>query len=162
MAQTLYKRQKFHYLVQVVKGTTTSLLGRGACVHLGFIACIITVEAHSVPEPGIGSLKGDPVKIVLKEYAQPYGVSTARPVPIPLMPRVKAELQRMEHKGVISIVSEPTEWCAPIVPIFKQSENVRICVDLKHVNESTVQPKFVIPMKKDILSKLSNGTVFSS
>ena len=62
---------KFHYLVQVVKGTTTSLLGRGACVRLGLIEPILAVEAHSVPEPGIGTLKGDPVKIVLKENAQP-------------------------------------------------------------------------------------------
>ena len=52
VARTLYKGEKFHYLVQVVKGTTTSLLGRGPCVRLGLIARILAVEAHSVPEPG--------------------------------------------------------------------------------------------------------------
>ena len=92
VARTLYKGEKFHYLVQVVKGTSTSLLGRGPCVRLGLIARILAVEAHSVPEPGIGTLKGHPVKIILKGNAQPYGVSTARRVPIPLMPKVKAEL----------------------------------------------------------------------
>ena len=93
---TLYKGEKFHYLVQVVKGTTTSLLGRGPCVRLGLIARILAVEAHSVPEPVIGTLKGDPVKIMLKGNAQPYSVATARRVPIPLMPKVKAELEHME------------------------------------------------------------------
>ena len=29
VARTSYKGDKFHFLVQVVKGTTTSLLGRG-------------------------------------------------------------------------------------------------------------------------------------
>ena len=159
VARTLYKGEKFHYLVQVVKGTTTSLLGRGPCVRLGLIAHILAVEAHSVPEPGIGTLKGDPVKIMLKGNAQPYSVSTARRVPIPLMPKVKAELERMECEGVISSVSEPTEWCAPMVPVIKKSGDVRICVDLKHLNESIVRSKFVIPTKEDILSKLSDGTV---
>ena len=156
MVLTLYKGQKFHYLVQVVKGTTKSLLGQGPCIRLGLIACILAIEAHSIPEPGIGTLKGDPVKIILKENAQPYSVSTLRRVPIPLMPKVKAGLESMEREGVISSVSELTEWCAPMVPVIKKSGDIRICVDLKHLNKSVVQPK------EDILSKLSDGTVFSS
>ena len=144
MARTLYEGEKFHYLIQVVKGTTTSLLGRGPCLRLGLIAHILAVEAHSVPEPGIDTLKGDPVKIVLKENAQPYSVSTTRCVPIPLMPKVRAELERMECESVISSVSEPTEWCAPMVPVIKKSGDVRICANLKYLNESIVRPKFVI------------------
>ena len=68
----------------------------------------------------------------------------------------------MEREGVISSVSEPTEWRAPMVPVIKKSRDVRICVDLKHLNESIVRPMFVIPTKEDILSKLSDSTVFSS
>ena len=117
---------------------------------------------HSIPEPGIGTLKGDPVKIVLKENGQPYSISTARRVPIPLMPKVKAELECMEREGVKNSVSEPTEWCAPMVPVIKKLGDIRICVGLKLLNESIVRPKFVIPSKEDILSKLSDGTVFSS
>ena len=80
VAWTLYKGEKLHYLVQVIKGTLTSLLG----VRLGLIARILAVEAHSVPEPWIGTLKGDPVKIMLKGNAQPYSVLTPHRVPIPL------------------------------------------------------------------------------
>ena len=65
------------------------------------IARILPVEAHSVPEAGIGTLKDDPVKIVLKENAQSYSVSTTRHVAIPLMPKVKAEVECMEREGVI-------------------------------------------------------------
>ena len=78
------------------------------------------------------------------------------------MSKVKAELEGMECEGVISSVLEPTEWCAPMVLVIKKSEDVRICVDLKHLNESIVRPKFVNPMKEDILSKLSDSTVFSN
>ena len=96
------------------------LLGRGACVLLGLIARILTVEAHSVSEPGIGTLKGDPVKIVLKENAQPYRVSTARRVTIPLMPKVKAELECMEREGIISR-SRPSD-ALPWYPLSRNRE----------------------------------------
>ena len=78
------------------------------------------------------------------------------------MPKVKAELERMERAGVISSALEPTEWCAPIVTVIKKSGDDRICVNLKHLNESIVRPEFVTHTKEDILSKLSDGTVFSS
>ena len=42
------------------------------------------------------------------------------------MPKVKEELDRMEHMGVISQVHKPTEWCAGIVVVPKQSGNIRI------------------------------------
>ena len=50
----------------------------------------------------------------------------------------------MEREGVISSVSELTEWCAPMVPVIKKLGDVRICVNLKYLNESFVRPKFVI------------------
>ena len=64
------------------------------------------------------------------------------------MPKVKAELECMECKGVISRVSEPTELCAPMLPVIKKSGDVRICVD--HLIESIITPKFVILTKEVI------------
>lgn len=50
---------------------------------------------------GVGLLKGEPVKIILKDAAQPYNIATPRQVPISLLPKVKEELKRMESIGVI-------------------------------------------------------------
>jgi len=33
------------------------------------------------------------------------------------MPKVEEELKRMEEAGIIEKVAEPTEWCAPMVPV---------------------------------------------
>ncbi len=63
-----------------------------------------------------GTMRTEPVKISLKDNVMPYAVYTARRVPIPLLPKVKAELQRMEENGVIGKITYPTDWCAPIVP----------------------------------------------
>uniref|UniRef100_A0A1X7UWG5 Reverse transcriptase domain-containing protein n=1 Tax=Amphimedon queenslandica TaxID=400682 RepID=A0A1X7UWG5_AMPQE len=45
-------------------------------------------------------------------------------------PSVKAELARLESEGVISRVTEPSDWCAGMVVVPKANHKVRICVDL--------------------------------
>ena len=52
-------------------------------------------------------------KITLKPGYTPFAIATPRRVPLPLMPRVKEELERMEQMGVISRVHAPTRYrCA--------------------------------------------------
>lgn len=46
-------------------------------------------------------------------------VHTAHRVPLPLMQKVKEAPQRLEENGVIESVTDPTDWCAPMVPIPK-------------------------------------------
>lgn len=49
----------------------------------------------------------------------------------PLLPKVEEELQRMLRSGIITKVTEATDWCSPMVPVLKKNGKVRICVDLK-------------------------------
>ena len=48
----------------------------------------------------------------------------------------------MENLGVISRIMEPTPWCAAkpaMVVVPKASGAVRICVDMKPLNEHVLQ-----------------------
>ena len=67
---------------------------------------------------GLGTMEG--------EYhdAIPFAQTTPRWVALPLMTKVKAELERMEQLDVISRVEEPTDWCAPMVVVPKPDGNV--------------------------------------
>ena len=85
---------------------------------------------------------------------------TPRNVPIPLQPKVQKELQRMKTLGVISQVTDPTPWCAGMVVVPKRSD-VRICIDLKPLNDGVMRETFPIPAVDDSLAKLAGARVFS-
>ena len=51
----------------------------------------------------------------------------------------------MENLGVISPVEEPTSWCAAMVVVPKESGAVRICVNLKPLNESVLREVYPMP-----------------
>ncbi len=110
-----------------------------------------------------GTFKTEPVKIQLKENAQPYAVHTAQCVPLPMLQKIKEELQRMERNGIIGRVTQPIDWCAQMVPVLKKSTGkARICVDLKRLNEAVKREHYTLPAMDEITAKLSGATVFSS
>ena len=67
----------------------------------------------------------------------------------------------MESMGVISKVSDPTPWCAGMVVVPKKNGSVRICVDLKPLNESVLREVHPIPRVDEALAQLAGASVFS-
>ena len=67
----------------------------------------------------------------------------------------------MEKSGVISKVTEPTPWCAGMVVVPKKSGNVRICVDLKPLNQSVRREVHPLPKVDETLAQLTGAKVFS-
>ena len=58
----------------------------------------------------------------------------------------------METLGVISKVDQPTEWCAGMVVVPKKNGKVRICVDLKHLDESVLREVHPLPKVDETLA----------
>ena len=109
---------------------------------------------------GLGTL-GEEYHIRLREGAVPYCLYTPRNVPIPLREKVKEELNRMESLGVISKVNEPTQWCAGMVVVPKKSGDVRICVDLKALNDNVLREVYPIPTVDETLAQMAGAKIFS-
>lgn len=67
----------------------------------------------------------------------------------------------MTSMGVISKVEEPTVWGAGMVPVPKKNGKIRICVDLKHLNESVLREVYPLPQVDDALAQLAGAKIFS-
>ena len=149
--------------VIVVDGPS-NLLSRSVRQDLNLLSCDISEASASPPSalPVIGRMSGPAATIELQDNAQQYHCQTARRVSIHLQAKVKTELDRMVQMGVISPVTDPTDWCAPMVPVLKKNGSVLICVDLKRLNQSVKRSHFTLPTIKDTLGKLSGAKVSSS
>ncbi len=152
----------------VVKGLKSNLLGLPSITDLHLVERLCTTEMEGgdirkhFPQvfTGLGTF-GEEYQIKLKDNATPYALYAPRNVPIPLCPKVREELNRMERMGVIQKVSEPTPWCAGMVVVPKKSGAIRICVDLKPLNENVLREVYPIPKVDDILAQLTGANIFS-
>ena len=63
-----------------------------------------------------GTLKTEPVKIHLKDNAQPYAVHTARHAAKGQRGTPEDGEKRHHREGQ---PTQPTDWCAPMVPVLK-------------------------------------------
>ena len=85
----------------------------------------------------------------------------SRKILIPLRLKVKEELERIERISVISCMEQFTDWYAVMVVVPKKSGAVRICVDLKPLNNNILGEPHPIPMVDDTLALLPGVTQFS-
>ena len=68
----------------------------------------------------------------------------------------------MVESGVIRSVTEPTDWCAAMVPVIKKTGALRICVDLKQLNTAVRREHHMLSSLEDIAPKLAESKVFST
>ena len=126
--QLSYHQNTLMQTIFVIQNLKVNLLGFPAITTLKILIWVNAIGAQEqdikkqFPKlfKGLGDL-GEEYHIRLKEGAVPYCLYTPRNVPIPLRSKVLEELNKMESMGVISKVSEPTEWCARMVVVPKWS-----------------------------------------
>ena len=98
----------------MIRGLQKALLGRPAIESLKIVSQVEQVQTSDIIDrsqlfSGLGRLK-DRYEIKLRSDAKPFALSVPRRIAVPLLPKVKAELQRMENLGMISKIDTPTEW----------------------------------------------------
>ncbi|UYV72761.1 K02A2.6-like [Cordylochernes scorpioides] len=156
--------------VYVVHHLEQPLLGVGACEDLQLVKRIdLVINGTTDVNPerefpklfeGLGLLE-QPYHIKLKEGAKPFSIPVPRRVPLPLMPKLKEQLDAMVAQEVIEPVDEPTEWCAPIVLAGKPNGKIRICVDLSRLNLSVERELHPLPVLEHELAQLNGPKIFS-
>ena len=81
-------------------------------------------------------MDGEQFHISLTHYAKPFCIKAPRLIPFAYRDKLKDELDLLLSQNVISADTTVTEWCAPIVVTPKKnSDRIRMCVDLSHLNK---------------------------
>ena len=150
--------------VYVIQELNRALLGLPAIEALQVVSYVEPIQASQVftmfPNlfNSLGKFEGS---IKLRNDAKPYTLQVPRRVALPLLPKVEAELQRMEALLVISKIEEPTEWCSPMVVAPKPNGTVQICVDLTKLNESVQRERLLLPSVEQTLAQINGAKYFS-
>ena len=134
-----YEREQSELFVQGVEGEGPDLLGRDWMAALK--VTLSMGEVHTIEEE--------------------RSLLEARPVPLALKEKVERELEKLQSMGIISPV-QFSIWAAPIVPVVKQSGEVRICRHYKiTVNRAASADSYPLPRVDELLANLAGGQYFS-
>jgi hypothetical protein len=75
--------------------------------------------------------------------------------------KVKYEIDRMLEAGIIEPVEE-SEWISPmVVQDKKQGRGIRICVDLRKLNDACLHDPFPTPFTDEVLENVGGHKAYS-
>ena len=87
-------------------------------------------------------------------------VKPARKIPVPMQDKVKAELTRMVNLGVITPVTDPTEWVSSMVATHKKnSDDIRLCIDPRDLNKALKRPHHPMRTVEEISAQIPNSSL---
>ncbi|XP_022788169.1 uncharacterized protein K02A2.6-like [Stylophora pistillata] len=159
----------------VVEGDGRTLLGRETAEVLSLLR-VGPFQANSVdggrPDgsvrekykelfSGVGLLKGYELKPHVDETMKPVAQHVRR-IRFWLREQVDAKLDEPLRLDIIEEVPEgPSGWTSPLVVVPKRDGDVRVCVDMRRVNEAIVRERHPIPTVEELLHDLNGSTMFS-
>ena len=75
--------------------------------------------------------------------------------------KVKDEIDKMLAAGIIEPVEE-SEWVSPMVVKEKKTKgDIRICVDLRKLNDASLHDPFLTPFTDEVLDNVGGQEVYS-
>ncbi|KAL0153046.1 hypothetical protein M9458_051645 [Cirrhinus mrigala] len=169
--------QTYDLLFYVIKSSAQPLLGLPDCLCTGLLT--LNKDVHQLNTSSQHEFKDR----ILTKYADlfkdevgrlpvtysmktdptiPPVVRPARRIPVAMQDKVKKELQRMTDLGVITPISEPSEWVSSMVAAHKKdSNNIRICIDPRDLNTAIQRPHHLMRTVEEVAAHMANSTIFS-
>lgn len=118
------------------------------------------LEQYGQCVSGLGKLKEFQLKLHINEHVKPVA-QQARRIPFGLRAKVEEELNHLLEADVIEPAHGPTPWTSPVVVVPKPNGDVRLCVDMRRVNEAIIRERHPIPTVDEVVAELSHSKHFS-
>ena len=141
----------------VVKNNLNCLLSLTTCQDLRLVT--INHEkliAQTTEEPGTlgtASLKVDPD---IKPQILP-----CRKVPFALEKKVEEELNSLMNRGILQLVTEPTDGVSQMAIVEKKNGSLRICIDPRPLNKALKREQYKLPILDDVLPNFREANMFT-
>ncbi|KAI8484941.1 hypothetical protein Bbelb_373480 [Branchiostoma belcheri] len=107
----------------------------------------------------VGCFEGE-YHITVDPTAKPV-VHPPRRVPLELKERLKDQLMEMQDRGIISAVTQLTDWVNSIIIKEKPNGKLRICLDPRDLNNALKRDHYPTPTLEEITPAMSGAQVFS-
>ena len=122
----------------------------------------IVKEFPEVFSGKIGKAKGVQVEIMVDESVTPV-VQWPRKFPINLTDATREKMEFLTGEDIVERFpdTEPRTWVSPPVVSIKPDGGVRLCVDMRLVNNAIKRPFTQIPTMEDVKAKFAGATRFS-
>lgn len=146
--------------VYVINNGTRDLLGKETAIKLGVLKLgveVNTVEQKYKPFPKFKDVLVEiPVNKKCQPVSQPY-----RRIPIPIEEKVENKIKELLDSDIIEEVHGPSPWISPVVPVLKDDNDLRLCVDMRRANEAILRENHPLPCMDTLLTKIRKAKWFS-
>ena len=88
-------------------------------------------------------------------------VHAPRRVPVTVREKVRKKLDELECDGVLTPVTEATDWVSSIVIVQKPSGQIRIRIDPKDLNTAIRREYYPMPTIEEVSTRLKNARLFT-
>nr|XP_026493651.1 uncharacterized protein K02A2.6-like [Vanessa tameamea] len=82
-------------------------------------------------------------------------------IPIPLEEKVNKKIEELIDRDIIEEVHGSSKWVSPIVPVLKESGDIRLCVDMRRANTAILRENHPLPTMDKLLPKIKDAKFFS-
>ncbi|XP_062713858.1 uncharacterized protein K02A2.6-like [Aedes albopictus] len=144
----------------VVTGGQQCLLGDETSKLLGILKVGLDVNKVTEEVKPFSKISGVQVKIHTDPEIKPV-FQPLRRVPIPLESAVKSKLEQLLARDIIEVKTGPTSWVSPLVVVGKANGDVRLCLDLRRVNEAVLRERHPMPVVDEYLARLGKDMIRS-
>jgi hypothetical protein len=109
---------------------------------------------HSKVFRGVGKLTDYQLVIHTDSNVMPVAQSLRR-TPFHVRKDVEKKLKELQDLDIIEDVDGPTPWVSPLVAVPKSNGDIRVCVDMRRVNEVILRERHPIPTLEETLQDLN-------